>query len=201
MPTIYDWPDALRPGAVDWALVVPQRLGRSTFDGSAQAQTIGAPRWVFTMSTGVMKGEEVPQWEAFLDQMRGMVNRARVWDWRREAPLGVATGTPTVRVAAAGNVLDLEGWTPSVTGILKAGSYMGINGELKRLSADMNSDALGRSTATFEPPLRAVAGAGGAVVLVKPKAKFILVSERPAFAQEGARHKGVTLSWEEDLAP
>lgn len=200
MADIIDWPIALRPASVDWGLVVPQRLGRSTFDGSVQAQSLGAPRWVFTVTTGVMKADEVPQWEAFLQRLRGMVNRTRAYDWRREAPLGVATGTPNVRVAAAGNVLELQGWTASTTGILKAGSYMGINGELKRLSIDMNSDSLGRSVATFEPPLRAVAPAAGAVVLVKPPALFVMTSERPTFTQQGARHTGATLTFEEVFA-
>ena len=200
MPYAYDWPVALRPASVEWGLVVPQRMGRSAFDGSVQAQTLGAPRWVFTITTGAMKREEVSQWEGYFQLLRGMVNRARVWDWRREAPLGPATGSPVVRLAGSGVTISLEGWTASVPIILKAGSYMGINGELKRLSVDMGSDGAGRSVATFEPPLRAIAPVGGAIVLIKPPALFVMTTERPVFRQEGARSLGGTFSFEEVFA-
>lgn len=201
MADIIDWPLALRPASVDWGLVVPQRLGRSTTDGSAQAQTLGAPRWVFTVTTGVMKADEVPQWEAFLQRLRGMVNRTRAWDWRREEPLGPASGGPvTVRLAASGNTAELEGFTPSIANTLLAGSYMGINGELKRLSVTISSDALGRALATFEPPLRATAPIGASVELAKPPALFVMTSERPTFTQQGARHTGATLTFEEVFA-
>lgn len=198
MPTTIDWPASIRPESVEWGLVVPQRLGRSTFDGSAQAQVMGAPRWAFTISSGHIRRADLPTWEALVDQLQGMTNRLRVWDWRREAPLGVATGTPTVRVAGTGTTLATQGWTASTTGMLLPGSYMGINGELKRLTVQMNSDGSGWGTVTFQPPMRASAPVGTPIVLVKPTALFVMTSERPAFVQEGARFKPVTLSFEED---
>lgn len=197
MPTTFDWPDALRPATVSWGLLVPQQIGRSAFDGSVQAQTIGVPRWEFTITTGVVLASELPLWEALTDKLFGAVNRVRVWDWRREAPLGPATGTPNVRVAAAGDELQTQGWTANVTGILKAGSYIGINGELKRLHTDLNSDASGRGTIKFVPPMRAVAPLSTPLVLVKPTALFVMTSGKPDFLQEGARQRGVTLSFQE----
>jgi hypothetical protein len=197
MATIIDWPDALRPARVDWGLFVPQLVGRSAFDGSVQANTLGAPRWFCEIDSGPLRRDEVPQWEALMQRLRGKVNRLRMWDWRREAPLGIATGTPLVRVAGTGATIATKGWTASTAGILKAGSYMGINGELKRLSVDMNSDGSGFSTAAFEPPLRATAPVDGAIVLVKPTALFILTTDRPSMAQQGARYPGWTLGFDE----
>lgn len=198
---IIDWPDVLRPASVEWGLFWPQALGRSSFDGSAQAITIAAPRWHFTVETGPIRFAEVPQWEAFVDRLRGRVNRARAWDWRREAPLGVATGTPVVGATGSGSSILTAGWTPSVSGILLAGSYMGINGELKRLSADISSNGSGQATATFEPPLRASAPAAGAITIVKPTALFVLVSDRPTMKQQGARNPGMSLQFMEDFNP
>lgn len=199
MADIIDWPDALRPSKVEWGLFVPQATGRSPFDGTVQAQTVGAPTWFFTVETGALRFEEVPQWEAFIQRLRGMVNRTRAWDWRRESPLGVATGTPSVRVAGTGAQLDTQGWTPNVAGILLAGSYMGINGELKRLSQTINSDSLGRATITFEPPLRLQAPLAAPITLVKPTAVFMLMTARPAMPQHGARNPGWSLSFQEAL--
>ena len=204
MPDIIDWPTALRPGTVDWPVpVVPQRGGRSAFDGSVQAQLLGAPRWTFEVSTGVMKLDEAPQWEALVQRLRGRVNRVRAWDWRREQPLTKAPGalgSPTVRVDATGNTVQTQGWTPSITGILLAGSRFSVNGELKSLSVDADSDSSGRATLSFEPPLRATAPAGGALVLVKPTALFILTTDKPSSAQQGARMLGMSLAFEEVFA-
>lgn len=127
MSITIDWPDELRPAMVDWGLYVPQLMGRSAFDGSVQSNTLGAPRWQFTIETGPLKSELVPQWEAFIDRLRGRVNRVRAHDWRREAPLGVASGTPLVRTSGSGAALETKGWTPNTAGILLAGSYIGVN--------------------------------------------------------------------------
>lgn len=197
----FDWPDALRPASVEWGLIVPQLTGRSAFDGSSYADTMGAPRWAFAITLGPRKLSEIPAWEALVDRLRGRVNRVRVWDWRREAPLGVATGAPTVRVAGTGSSLQLQGWTPSVAGILLAGSYIQVNGELKKLTVSMDSDALGRCTAQFEPPLRAQAPANAPLMLAKPTSTFVMTSDPPRWGQAGARTKDVTLSFEEDLRP
>ena len=204
MTITIDWPEALRPASVEWELVTPQLIGRSAFDGSAEADTLGAARWGFTITTGAMKRSEVPEWEAFIGRLRGMVNRARCWDWRREGPIGVATGAPTVRVATTGfggASLELQGWTAGVAGILRAGSYLGINGELKRLSQTINSDGSGRSTISFEPPLRAPVAAATPVFLVKPTALFIMTSPAPSWKQEGGRVPTQTMSFQEDLRP
>lgn len=200
MADTFDWPPALRPKSVEWqGPIVPQAISRSVFDGGVQAQVLGAPRWAFTITTGVVRLDEVPEWEAFIQRLRGAVNRVRAWDWRREAPLGPATGTPVVRVSALGATLATEGWAPNVSGILRAGSYLGVGGELKRLSAAASSDSLGRATLAFEPPLRAAPTVGSAIVLVKPTAAFYLTTERPAMPQDGSRNTGWTLSFEEDV--
>lgn len=199
MADIIDWPDTLRPHSVDWGLFVPQMVGRSAFDGSAQATTMGPPRWFFSVDTGAMRRAEVPLWEAFIDRLQGGTNRARAHDWRREAPLGVATGTPLVRVSAAGATLATKGWTPSTAGILLAGSYFGVNGELKRLVLDAASDGSGDATLTFKPPLRAAPAVDLPLTLAMPTALFMLVSERPSMPQQGARFPGTSYSFMEDF--
>jgi hypothetical protein len=201
MADIIDWPDHLRPQAVDWPVpVVPQMMARSAFDGSTQAQTLGVPRWGFTAVVGPVSAELAPQWEALFARLRGMVNRVRVHDWRREAPLGPATGTPTVLAAAMGNTLQTQGWAANVPGILLPGSYFSVNNELKRLVLPASSDATGWATLTFEPPLRAAPQVGLPLVLTKPKALFVMTTPNPGVAQEGARHRGPTVAFEEVFA-
>lgn len=196
-----DWPAALRPASVEFGLIVPQLMARSSFDGSTSADTMGAPRWTFSITIGSRKLSEMPAWEAHIDRLRGRINRTTAWDWRREAPLGVATGTPTVRVAGTGSSLELQGWTANTIGILQAGSYFQVNGELKKLTVTMSSDNNGRCIAQFEPPLRAQAPVDAPLTLIKPTAKFILTSDPPLWGQVGAKVKDLTFTFEEDLRP
>lgn len=197
----FDWPEALRPESVEWiGPIVPQALARSAFDGSVQAQILGAPRWAFTITSGVLRPDQVPAWEAFIQRLRGQINRVRAWDWRREAPLGPASGTPVVSTSALGASVATQGWGNSLAPVLRAGSYLGINGELKRLSVDANSNSSGQATLQFEPPLRAAPPVGTTIVLVKPTAKFVMTTERPSMPQKGSKAPGWTLSFEEDLA-
>jgi len=197
MSITIDWPAALRPAEVEWGLFIPQEVQRSVLDGSPQVDILGAPRWQCQITTGPLRLDEAPAWEALIDQLRGSINRARLWDWRRELPLGPATGAPVVSASGTGNSLAVSGWTPNVASILKAGSYLGLNGELKRLSKTITSSPTGTATITFEPPLRNVAMAGTALALFKPTALFILKGNPPPMKQSGARCPGVTLAFEE----
>lgn len=199
MPAIIDWPLALRPEVVEWELITPKRGARSVTDGTVQTQPLGPPRWAFTVTPGVLRRDEAPQWEAFIASLSGNTNRTRTWDWRREAPLGPAPGTPVLAAAASGASCSIGGWAPS-SYIMGRGSWLGINGELKLLTNDLTSNASGVTAATFWPPLRATAPAGTPVVLVKPTAVFIMTSDRSGFSQQGGRApRGGTLSFEESF--
>lgn len=200
MAETFDWPATLRPAGVEWRLQRFQALNTSAFDGSVQAATLAAPRWAFTIDTGRLRRDEVPAWEALIDRLDGGINRVRAWDWRRETPLGVAIGTPLVRVSAAGKTLATKGWTASTAGILLAGSYIGVNNELNRLVLDAGSDASGFATLTLARPLRAAPAVDVPVVITKPVAKFYLTTMDTAFRQEGARASGLTFTFQEDIS-
>lgn len=197
----FDWPATLRPESAEWTLIVPQSGAASVFDGSQQTQLLAPPRWACTITTGPIRLAEAPRWEATLQRLRGRINRTRLWDWRREAPLGTPAGAPVVAVSALGNTLATAGWLPGVAGVLLAGSWVGINGELKRLSLDANSDNAGAAVLTFEPPLRSAPPVGTALVLTKPTVPCVLTTDRPAMKQQGSRVPSQTLSFEEDHTP
>ena len=89
----------------------------------------------------------------------------------------------------------------SVAGILKAGDWFSVNGELKQLVVDLDSDSAGRGVATFEPPLRAQAPVNAPLLLVKPTSTYILTSEPPRWGQQGAKVTQQTMTFEEDFRP
>lgn len=199
MSITLDWPDelALRPERVEFKLYTPTEGGRDEFSGTLQTDIMGAPMWRVAFSRRIITRAEVPAWDAFLDQLNGSINRVRLWDWRRESPLGPASGAPVLRAMASGALALTQGWTPNVAGILQRGSYIGINGQLKRLSKTASSDASGWATLEFWPPMRGTAAAGTPLVLNKPTALFVCTTPMPCVPQEGGRALGVQLDFEE----
>lgn len=73
------------------------------------------------------------------------------------APLGVASGTPLVNGAhsAGDTTITTDGWTASVTGIMKAGDLLKFENHAKvyMVMEDANTDVAGGSTLTIEPAL------------------------------------------------
>lgn len=199
MAITLDWPDelALRPERVEWKLFTPTEGGRDQYGGALQTDLLGAPMWRVLIGRSTTLLSEVPAWDALLDQLNGSINRVRLWDWRRELPLGPAGGAPVVRVTGTGATLQTEGWTPGVAGILLRGSYLGINGQLKRLSKTISSDGSGRATVEFWPPMRGGAAAGTPLILAKPTALFVCTTPMPCVPQEGGRALPFSLEFEE----
>lgn len=109
---------------------------------------------------------------------RGAAGRFYLWNQARENPLGVATGTPVVDGAANyGGLLTTRGWTASVAGILLAGDYIGFNGEVKMVLADVNSGSDGKASISIGPNIRNVPADGAAITIAKPKSTFRLLDD------------------------
>ena len=71
---------------------------------------------------------------------------------------GVGGGTPLVNGASqSGTALITDGWTPSITGILKAGDIIRLGGvnPIFELTADLNSDSGGHATMALNPGIPA----------------------------------------------
>ena len=80
----------------------------------------------------------------------------------------MATGTPLVNGAGqSGRALATKGWSASVTGILKAGDFIGLTGQTKvyMVTADASSDAGGNATLTIEPALMGSPADGAALIV------------------------------------
>ncbi len=185
MPTLA-FPASIRPVSVDWQLVFNTRSFPSPLSNDTQTRETPGARWVCSLSFEHLRRDEVAALEAFIVRLRGAVGRFTLWNHARETPRGVATGTPVVDGAAnAGGTLATRGWTPSITNSLRAGDLIGVNGELKQVVTDANSDANGKVTLTIEPPLRATPADGATITTVKPTATFRLLDDN----QGGSRYR------------
>ena len=175
--TIHTWPTLTRraPLQLDWSLLSNTQSFTSPLSKAVQTVEMPGARWAFSFGLNTLAVEDAAVLRAFLVRLRGQSGRFYMWDMSRPAPRGVATGTPLVKGGSqAGTSLLTDGWTPSTAGILKAGDYLGVNGELKLLVADANSNAGGEATLVFEPPLRAAPADNAPITTTKPTAIFKL---------------------------
>ena len=76
-----------------------------------------------------------------------------------------------------GSALDIDGLPTSANGVIKAGDWFEINGELKRVIADVNSNASGQGYIMFEPQLRASPTDNTPVIFRSPMGRFLLAEE------------------------
>ena len=71
-------------------------------------------------------------------------------------PLGNPSGSPKINGSnQTGSSIITDGWTPSTSGLMKAGDIVSFGSETKvyRLTSDVNSDASGNATLSIFPDL------------------------------------------------
>lgn len=76
-----------------------------------------------------------------------------------------------------GNKLIVDGLPASTLGVARAGDLFEVNGELKRLTADLNSDGSGNGYMIFEPSLRTAPANNAPIIFRSPMGKFMLGSD------------------------
>ena len=120
-----------------------------------QRKLLAGARWTLTATLPAMNRSDMANWQAFLLQLEGSVNTFYGFDPDARNPRGPATGTPLVNGGSqTGSTLTIDGCTASVTNWMTAGDYFGVNGELKMLTANVNTNGSGQATLNFKPALR-----------------------------------------------
>jgi len=174
--------------AMEWTLLSNTQTHTSPLSGAEDTLELPGARWMASLTISEQTRLESRALEAFLVALRGAAGRFYFWHAARPTILGSGAGAPMVNGAGQlGASLATQGWTPNGAGVLLAGDYIGVGGELKMVKADVNASAGGTATVPIEPPLRYAPANGSALVLVKPKAVFRLVDDRQAtFRYSGA---------------
>lgn len=80
----------------------------------------------------------------------------------------VSSGT-----AQTGNRIYTKGWPASTSGLLLTGDWIEMDGELKQLTASVNSDASGRAAIQFRPGLADSPADNDPVIVQEPFGRFI----------------------------
>jgi len=157
-----------------------------------QRALLDGARWVATYRLPRMNKDLAAPWLAFLISLRGSVDTFNGYDPDRITPRGNISGSPVVKGGSqTGNSLLTDGWTASTNGLLKAGDYFSVNGELKMVTADVNSDGVSEATINFQPHLRSSPPDNEALILNKASCEMVLVNDRQAIWE--ADYNGIYL--------
>jgi hypothetical protein len=120
-------------------------------------------------------------WQAFTAQCRGMAGRFYGFDPDAKTPRGTALGSPVVHGASqTGVTLNTDGWTPLESGLLLPGDYFTVNGELKMVTAQVDSDSNGEAAISFEPSLRASPADNDPLTTTSPTCVMMMADDNQA---------------------
>lgn len=200
---IIAWPSVLpEPQSLTWRLRSNTQMGVSTLSGVTQTQELPGARWLVDIEFPPMNGDTLAAFEAFVVSLRGQANRTQLWPQHRPGPFGVGGGTPLVKGAGqTGAAVLIDGCPISTTAWLKAGAFVGINGQVLQLRAQANTDGAGEVTLQVEPPMRYSPADNAPVTIQKPLALFMLASAEVG-VEIGANLWGRSrLSLLEDIPP
>ena len=150
----------------------------SPLTGAVQTASLPGARWTATLRWNNLTRADADPILATLLKLRGSANRLILWDLAHPRFRGTATGPAQVDGGSqTGNTLAIATSNVSRTNWCLEGDKIGVNGELKMITAAGNTNGSGDITVTFEPPLRASPGDTQQVVIDSPTAKFILTDQ------------------------
>lgn len=170
------------------------------YTGSTRTISLPGPRWLFRARWDMLGRTEGDLLRAVLVQLRGGGNRLLMHDVAQPTFRGVGGGTPLVNGAAqTGITLAIDGCPNSVTGWALPGDKFAVNGELKMVVAQANTNASGQATLTFEPPLRAAPADNAPLTIASPTARFKLVGPDVGWAHETVITSAIAHEFEESF--
>ena len=185
MPTL-TMPAAPGFRASGFGLIANTRTFRSPLDGTVRTLEMTGARWQAKYELPPMTHAQAAAWTAFLTDLQGNAGRFYGFDPDARAPRGSALGSPRVAGAGqSGKSLFLDGWTELETGLLLPGDYFEVNGELKLVTAQADSDSAGEALVAFTPPLRASPADNAIVIVDHPKATMMLADDTQAIWDAG----------------
>ncbi|HEK0789009.1 TPA: hypothetical protein SMP78_003227 [Proteus mirabilis] len=198
MATILSWPQSIVPATLSWQLVSNSKTFTSTFTGSVQTVRFPGSRWRCSMSFNNLTDEQARVLEAFVAELDGESGRVKISDWARSGL--TQRGKPKVsQPNQSGKLLESKDWLPNSI-VLRIGDYITVNDELKRVTANVISDAQGNATILIAPILRYAPAVNDLIENEAPYGVFKLTSnDQGNFQRKPGILTSTSLSFEEAL--
>lgn len=162
-------------------LVRAVAVSESPFSFSQQVQEHPGEAWEISFTLTLLNRAQAEEYNAFLLSLAGRVGTFTMAVPGSETPRGVATGTPLVNGAGqTGRTLNVDGFTPSIAGILKAGDWIqlgsGSSTRLHKVLADVTSNGSGQVSIDVAPKIITAPNDNDPVVVTNAKGLFRLKS-------------------------
>jgi hypothetical protein len=176
----------------------------SPFTGQTFEYKHSGQWWEAEMKFPPMPRADADALYSFLLKLNGKWGTFLMGDPAGTTPRGVATGTPLVDGASqTGDELVTDGWTPSTTGIMKAGDWIQLgsssSSRLHKILEDVNSDGSGSSTLTIWPSLRESPSDDAAIAVNSAQGRWRLVANEAECFVDHTTLYGITLACREAL--
>lgn len=197
-------PSSPGPSGLSWANSAVNASVVSPFTRTPQIQAHMGQIWAVRVKYPPMSSDMAADWEATLLALNGILGTFLWGDSARKVPRGVATGTPLVKGAnQSGQELITDGWTPGVTGILKASDWIqvgsGLTQRAHKVLKNANSDGSGNATFDIWPRLRESPADNAPLTLTNTKMCMRLADNMMDYEVSVAKHYGFELDMVEAL--
>lgn len=150
---------------------------RSPYTMKSQLLEYDGGFWSISAQLTLLNRENAEQWNSFLVSLNGIFGSFLIGHPLSILSRGTATGTPRVNGAnQTGKTLITDGWTNSITNILKKGDFIQIGNRLYQVLNDSNSDGSGNCTLDIWPRLRESPSDNESIITISPKGLFRLIS-------------------------
>ena len=181
-------------------------VSRSPFTYSTQVHAYSGQSWQADVTLPSIRRDLAEEWVAWLISLKGQLGTFYLGDPNAVTPRGSARDTDTIQVSGAtssGNTLAIDSAPASQTGYLKAGDYMqvgtGLNRQLFKVLADVNTNGSGQATVDIWPDVRTSIANNAAVTVENTKGIFRLSSNEQGFSINEASFYGISFGAMESI--
>lgn len=159
--------------SIEWKHETSVTGSQSPFSLKTQYYDWGGKRISAMVDVAPMRVDDAKKWIAFFLSLNGPEGTFWLPPTVDKTASGIATGTPLVNGGSqTGQSIVTDGWTPSQTGILKAGDWIQIGNYIYRILQDANSDGSGNATFDIWPKLRTSPANDDPIIVSNPKGQF-----------------------------
>lgn len=184
--TTLAWPAvSVQPTRMEWWLQAITQEHVSPLTGALQTQELPGAYWRVRVEYHNLLEADCRLIWAWLGKMRGRAGRVYLPNLGRPTPKGVGGGSPAVSGASqTGASLQVSGGPLSTSGWLVPGDFIGVNGQMYLVTADVATDGSGVAAIPIAPPLRESPPDLGAVTLSSPTITALLSDDRQGWTYE-----------------
>ena len=187
------------PSSSTWQLVSNTLRFVSPITGATQTLDRGGERWAATLTFNNLRNDVRAEMTAFVSRLNGLQHRFTLQN--HAAPQrGALNGTPLVNGAGqTGNSIVIDGANASVTNWIRAGDFIGINGQLFMATTDQDSDGSGSVTIDVIPRIRTAPADNAVVTVANATGTFMLSSDGVAWSNSPGGFSSLTVECMEDI--